>query len=83
MAAKRKNKEVTLQTKYEALQEIEKERHNKDVANQFGILVSTHFIWKKREEKFSELFKPILYPAHLFTIRERQKRGPGTLKTRD
>ena len=37
MAAQRKHKEVTVQAKYEASQELDRGRSNKDVTNQFDI----------------------------------------------
>ena len=49
MATKRKHHEVTstLKVKYEAIEELEKGRPNKDVANQFSIPGSTLVTWKK------------------------------------
>ena len=41
MATKRKHHEVTLKVKYKALKELEKDRPNKNVANQFSIPGST------------------------------------------
>ena len=49
MATKRKNHEVTLKVKYEALKELEKGRPNKDIANQFNIPKSTLATWKKNK----------------------------------
>ena len=49
MATKRKNHEVTLKVKYEALKELEKGRPNKDIANQFNIPESTLATWKENK----------------------------------
>ena len=48
---------MTLKVKYKALQELEKGRPNKDVANQFSITGSTLATWKKNKEKSLKLFK--------------------------
>ena len=52
MAKKRKHKEVTLKIKYEAIKELDKNRPNKGVANQFNLPESTLATWKKNKEKF-------------------------------
>ena len=57
MATKRKNHEVTLKVKYEALKELEKGRPNKGVANQFSIPGSTLATWKNNKEKIFEAFQ--------------------------
>ena len=59
MATKRKHHEVTstLKVKYEAIEELEKGRPNKDVANQFSIPGSTLATLKKNKEKFFEAFQ--------------------------
>ena len=59
MATKRKHHEVTstLKIKYEALEELEKSRLNKDVANQFSIPGSTFATWKKNKENIFEAFQ--------------------------
>ena len=48
---------MTLKVKYETLNELEKGRPNKDVANQFSIPGSTLATWKKNKEKFFEAFQ--------------------------
>ena len=57
MATKRKHHEVTLKVKYEALKELEKGRPNKDVANQFSILVVLLLLGRKTKKKSLKLFK--------------------------
>ena len=52
MAKKRKHNEVTLKIKYEAIKELDKNRPNKGVANQFNLPGITLAIWKKNKEKF-------------------------------
>ena len=61
MATKRKHHEVTStsKVKYKALQEIEKGRPSKDVANQFSIPGSTLTTWKKNKEKIFEAFQSL------------------------
>ena len=57
MATKRKNHEVTLKVKYEALKELEKSRRNEDVANQFSIPGSTLATWRKTKKNIFEVFQ--------------------------
>ena len=57
MATKRKHHEVTLKAKFEALKELEKDRPNKDHANQFYIPRSTLATWKKNKMKIFEDFQ--------------------------
>ena len=57
IATKRKNNEVTLTTKYEALKEFEKNRPNKEVAIQFNVPGSTLATWKKTRKKSTKPFK--------------------------
>ena len=47
MTTKRKHNEVTLKTKYEALKEFDKDRPNKEVANQFNAPRSTLSTWNQ------------------------------------
>ena len=47
MTTKRKHKEVTLKTKYEALKEIDENRPNKEVATQFNVPRSTLSTWNQ------------------------------------
>ena len=54
---KRKHTEVTLQIKYQALQELEKGRTCKDVAAKFNVPGSTLSTWKKNKEKIFEAFQ--------------------------
>ena len=56
MATKRKHQEVTLKVKY-ALEELEKGRQNKDVANHYATPGSTLATWKKNKEKIFDAFE--------------------------
>ena len=56
MATKRKHQEVTLKVKY-ALEELEKGRQNKDVANHYATPGSTPATWKKNKEKIFDAFE--------------------------
>ena len=56
MAIKRKHQEVTLKVKY-ALEELEKGRQNKDVANHYATPGSTLATWKKNKEKIFDAFE--------------------------
>ena len=57
VAAKRKHKEETLQTKHAVLHELEKERPNENVTNQFRIPDSSISIWKKYKKIFRNFSK--------------------------
>ena len=57
MAKKRKHNEVTLKIKYEAIKELDKNRPNKGVANQFNLPGSTLAAWKKNKKNFNKLFR--------------------------
>ena len=48
MATKRKHSEVTLKAKYKTLEEIDKNKPNKEVAIQFNVSRSTLATWKKQ-----------------------------------
>ena len=51
---KRMHTEVTLQIKYQTLQELEKGRTCKDIAAKFNVPGSTLSTWKKNKEKIFE-----------------------------
>ena len=55
MATKRKHHEVTLKLKYEALNELEKGRSNKGIAN--NIPGSSYATWKKNKETIFDVFQ--------------------------
>ena len=55
MATKRKHHEVTLKLKYEALNELEKGRSNKGIAN--NIPGSNYATWKKNKETIFDVFQ--------------------------
>ena len=57
MATKRKHNKATLKTKYEALEELDKNRPNKEVALQFNVPGSTLLLLGKKTKKSTELFK--------------------------
>ena len=57
VATKRKHHEVTLKVKCEALKELQKDRPNNGVANQFSIPGSTLATWKKNKDKIFEAFQ--------------------------
>ena len=57
MASNRKNQEVTLKEKYEALKDLEKGRQNKDLHKECGIPGSTLATWKKNKENMFDAFE--------------------------
>ena len=54
-SAKRKRKDVSLKTKYEALIELENGKTNKEVAESFGIPQNTVSTWKANKAKIVTL----------------------------
>ena len=82
MATKRKHHEVTstLKIKYEALEELEKSRLNKDVANQFSIPGSTLATWKKNKENIFEDFQNSLQKQQRVKTGTYEKSNEGLLK---
>ena len=56
-SAKRKRKDVSLKTKYEALIELENGKTNKEVAESFGIPQNTVSTWKANKAKIVEAFQ--------------------------
>ena len=57
MASKRKHIEVSLQKKYEALQELEKGKPCKEVSKRFEVPPSTLSTWRKNKDKIYEAFQ--------------------------
>ena len=79
MATKRKHQEVTLKVKY-ALEELEKGRQNKDVANHYATPGSTLATWKKNKEKIFDAFENSSLKRQLLKTEIHEKLNETLLK---